>query len=455
MTQNNDTIAAVATPQGSGGLGVVRISGKDAFSVADKVFRAKTGKKISEIPGYTALYGKVFRNDEPLDEAVALVFRAPKSYTGEDVVELSVHGGNYLVRETLRAVLNAGARVAFGGEFTRRAYENGKMDLMEAEAVMNLISADGEKARRAALSLHEGAASAEVQKIRSALLTAAAGLAVFSDYPDDELPEFSEETLKGALNEAEKGLSALLKNYDAGKVLREGVDTVIAGRPNVGKSTLMNLLSGCRRSIVTAIAGTTRDVVEDIVRLGDITLRLSDTAGLRSTPDEIERLGVEISREKIQSATLLLAVFDLSRPADEEDLALLNECRQRPSVVIYNKSDLSPRFDTSLGDGLYSITVCAEDKGSLALLEKAVATVCGTENLSGSETFLCSERQHDCCRRAMDYVKEAERLLKSGYTLDTVGVCLDDAIGELLSLTGERVQNAVVDEVFRKFCVGK
>ncbi len=455
MTQNNDTIAAVATPQGSGGLGVVRISGKDAFSVADKVFRAKNGKKLSEIPGYTALFGKVFRNDEPLDEAVALVFRAPKSYTGEDVVELSVHGGNYLVREALRAVLNAGARVAFGGEFTRRAYENGKMDLMEAEAVMNLISADGEKARRAALSLHEGAASAEVQKIRSALLTAAAGLAVFSDYPDDELPEFSEETLMGTLNEAENGLSALLKNYDAGKVLREGVDTVIAGRPNVGKSTLMNLLSGCRRSIVTAIAGTTRDVVEDTVRLGDITLRLSDTAGLRNTPDEIERLGVEISREKIQSATLLLAVFDLSRPADEEDLALLNECRHRPSVVIYNKSDLTPQFDTSLGDGLYSITVCAEDGGSLALFEKAVATVCGTEHLSGSETLLCSERQHDCCRHAMDYVKEAKRLLKSGYTLDTVGVCLDDAINELLSLTGERVQNAVVDEVFRKFCVGK
>lgn len=452
---SSGTIAAISTPHGEGGIGVIRISGKDAISISDKVFCALNGKKLEDAKGYTALYGKVKNEKGNIDEAVALVFRAPKSYTGEDVVELSVHGGMYVVKETLRAVFLAGAKPAERGEFTRRAYLNGKLDLIEAEAVMGIISAGGEKTQRAALSLREGAASRQVEKIKANLLTAAAGLAVYSDYPDDELPEFSTETLESALSSAENELENMLKNYDAGKILREGVNAVIAGRPNVGKSTLMNALSGCNRSIVTSIAGTTRDVVEDTVMLGDIKLNLSDTAGLRETDDEIEKIGVGISRSKIESAGLIIAVFDGSNPADSEDLSLIELCKRRPSVAVVNKSDLESRFNISLLKDIPNVVISAEDATCVQTLSKIVAEVCGTYMLDGSETLLCSERQRDCCAKAKNFVSEALGLLKGGVTLDAVSVAIDDALAELLSLTGERVTNAVVDEVFSKFCVGK
>lgn len=452
---NSSTIAAISTPHGEGGIGVIRISGKDAILVADKVFCALNGKTLQNAEGYTALYGKVKNDKGDIDEAVALVFRAPKSYTGEDVVELSVHGGMYVVKETLRAVLSAGAKPAERGEFTRRAFLNGKLDLIEAEAVMGIISASGEKTQRAALSLKDGAASKQVERIKSNLLTAAAGLAVYSDYPDDELPEFSTETLENALSSAKNDLSEMLKNYDAGKILREGVNAVIAGRPNVGKSTLMNALSGCTRSIVTSIAGTTRDVVEDTVILGDIKLNLSDTAGLRETDDEIEKIGVGISRSKIETAGLIIAVFDGSKPADSEDLSLIELCRTRPSVAVVNKNDLESQFDISLLKDIPTAVISAEDTACVEAISKIVAEVCGTYMLDGSETLLCSERQRNCCESAKAYVSEALGLLKGGVTLDAVSVAIDDALAELLSLTGERVTNAVVDEVFSKFCVGK
>lgn len=449
------TVAAISTPNGEGGIGIIRISGKDATSIADKVFCSANGKKLTDLKGYTALYGKVYNDKGTIDEAVALVFRAPKSYTGEDVVELSVHGGLFVVKETLRAVLNAGASLAEKGEFTRRAYLNGKLDLIEAESVMGIISASGEKTQRAALSLKEGAASRKVQSIKEKLLNTAAGLAVFSDYPDDELPEFSTDTLTKALSEAISELDGMLKNYDAGKILREGVNAVIAGRPNVGKSTLMNALAGCKRSIVTSIAGTTRDVVEETVLLGDIRLNLSDTAGLRETDDEIEKIGVGISRSRIQSAGLLIAVFDGSNAADTEDLKLIELCRTQPSVAVVNKNDLESRFDQDLLDGIPTVVISAENEACVHQLTDVVAKVCGTYMLDGSETLLCSERQRDCCASAKAYVEEAYSLLMQGVTLDAVGVAIDDALSHLLSLTGERVTNAVVDEVFSKFCVGK
>ncbi len=451
----NDTIAAISTPSGEGGIGVIRISGKSAIEIADKAFKSVSGKKLAEIKGYCALYGDVSEGEHKIDEAVALLFKGPKSYTGEDVVELSLHGGNYVLKEALRLIFRLGARPADGGEFTRRAYLNGKLDLIEAEAVMGVISANGMKAQRSALSLLGGAASKKINTIRENLLTAAAGLAVYSDYPDDELPEFSPETLNGALENGKGELESLLSNYDAGKILREGVDTVIAGKPNVGKSTLMNLLSGCRRSIVTSVAGTTRDVVEDTVMLGDILLHLSDTAGLREATDEVEKIGVEISKERIESAGLIIAVFDGSLPADKEDEKLIEICRTRPSVAVVNKSDLKQEFDTALLSDIPYIVISAENSGSITALSEIISQVCGVNQLDGNETILCSERQRNYCESALKYIDEALQLLTDGYTLDTVGVCIDDAMNQLLSLTGERATNAVVDEVFKKFCVGK
>ncbi len=449
------TIAAISSPQGEGGIGIVRISGEDAISVADQVFCSKSGKKIETLKGYTALYGDIISEGEKIDDGVALLFRAPKSYTGEDVVEISVHGGSYSVKETLRAVLNCGARLASSGEFTRRAFENGKMNLMEAEAVMGIISAEGKSEARAALSLRDTKTKRELDSIKASLLEASAGLSVFSDYPDDELPEFSPETLLSALENAKSGLSKLLSTYDTGKKIRDGINTVIAGKPNVGKSSLMNLLAGCKRSIVTNIEGTTRDVVEDEIRLGDLKLRLCDTAGLRESSDEVEKIGVEISRERIKSADLLLAVFDNNSKENAEDLELIELCKTLPSLAIINKSDLESVFSADLLKDIPSVVLSAQEEGSLDILKKGIEKVCEIREIKSGEAVLQSERQRCCCENALKSTDEAVSLMKSGFTLDTVGVCIDEALSELLSLTGERVTNAVVDEVFAKFCVGK
>ena len=308
------TIAAISTANGQGGIGVIRISGENALDVAERVFVSVNDKRITEMKGYTAAYGRIVDDGEVLDEAVALVFRAPHSYTGENVVELSCHGGLYVTKRVLRAVLKNGAVPAEAGEFTKRAFLNGKMGLTEAEAVMDIISARGAQSARAALSCMEGRLRMRIDRVRDTLVNTAAHLSAWADYPEEDIPEVDGDHLSSSLNECRNELNSLLNSYDAGKIMREGVDTVIAGRPNVGKSTIMNLLSGCERSIVTSIPGTTRDVIEETVILGEIPLRLSDTAGIRNTNDPVERIGVEKARDRILKAGLVLAVCDSSKP---------------------------------------------------------------------------------------------------------------------------------------------
>lgn len=454
-----DTIAAISTPLGSGGVGMVRLSGPAARQVADRIFRSRRGDILSAA-GYTALYGRAFtpgEQPEEIDEAVALVFAAPASYTGEDVVELSVHGGVYLVRKLLRAALSAGARLAQPGEFTRRAFENGKLDLAQAESVMQLIGAKGEDALRAALSGRRGAVSRRVGEIKEKLLAVAAAMAAWADYPDEDIPALEAQTLQKELADILADIKGLLSTYDGGRALREGVETVIAGRPNVGKSTLMNLLAGCQRSIVTPQAGTTRDVVEEDVLLGDVRLRLADTAGLRQTADAIEAMGVDIARERLASAGLILAVFDASLPLEDEDRKLLALLSGRPAVAVVNKTDLPVRLDLTELErtGCPVVQIAAGAGRGMEELRQAVEQVAGVAGLDPAAGILASERQRDCLAAAGESVREALDALEMGTTLDAVGVCLDDALHALLSLTGERVTNAVTDEVFKRFCVGK
>lgn len=451
------TIAAISTPPGVGGIGIVRISGKDAKPIADRIFAAKNGKKICNASGYTALYGHIVWEEETIDEAIALVFNSPASYTGEDVVELSCHGGSYIMKSVLRAVLGAGASLAEPGEFTKQAFLNHKLDLTQAEAVMQLISAEGEEQRRAAMSAREGAVSKKIAAIREFLLNTAGNLAAYTDYPDEDIPELDPVIFGENIRAAGGMLRALLKDYDAGKILREGIDTAIVGRPNVGKSTLMNLLVGEQRSIVCDIAGTTRDVVEESVMLGAVRLRLSDTAGLRSTDDPIEAIGVNLAKNKINNAQLILAVLDVSSPLNEQDLLLLEICKSRTSLVIINKSDLAPAWDVSQIEefDIPMVVISATDENSFDTLKTAVEKITGVSHLDPQCGFLASERQRDHARAALAAIDEAESTLAAGFTLDAVGVCLDDALEQLLSLTGERVSNAVADNVFSRFCVGK
>lgn len=451
------TIAAISTANGLGGIGVIRISGENALAVAESVFRSAAGKKITEMKGYTAAYGKIFDKGEAIDEAVALVFRAPHSYTGEDVVELSCHGGLYVTKRVLRAVLQNGASPAGAGEFTKRAFLNGKTGLTEAEAVMNMISARGAQSARAALSCMEGKLRQRIDNVRLSLVNTAAHLSAWADYPEEDIPEVDTAHLTAKLEECQKELQSLLDSYDTGKVMREGVDTVIAGRPNVGKSTIMNLLSGCERSIVTSVPGTTRDIIEETVLLGEIPLRLSDTAGIHATDDPVEKIGVERAKERLRRAGLILAVFDSSRPLSEDDRLLIDSLSDAPALALINKTDLPTLLDIDyIRERIPHLVLLSALKGDgTEELERQVSDIIGTSHLDASQGILANERQRSAAENALHSIAEAKDALTLGITLDAVTVIIEEAIDSLLELTGERVTEAVVDQVFAHFCVGK
>ncbi len=452
------TIAAISTAAAPGGIGIVRISGPRAREIGDKVFFSRSGRKIRDMKGYTALLGEIRdAAGEKLDDVVALVFAAPKSYTGEDVVELSCHGGLYVTKRLLREVLDAGASPAGPGEFTRRAFLHGKMDLTQAEAVMQVISAGGEQALKAAEAGSGGALSQRVKTIRDSLTDLAAHLAAWADFPEEDVPEINGDEIQAGLIRTEGSLSSLLGTFDQGKVYREGVATVIAGRPNVGKSTLMNLLAGCQRSIVTQYAGTTRDVVEETVLLGGVPLRLADTAGLRNTDDPVESIGVAAAEERLRAAQLVLAVFDASRPLTDDDLEWMKELDPERTVAVVNKTDLPQVLDAERIRDTFPSTVflsAATGKG-MDSLEQAVSALLDTKAFHPEAGVLFTERQRDDVRRALEAVREGLGALRMGLTLDAVTVCVEDALTALYSLTGEHVSDEIVDRVFDTFCVGK
>lgn len=452
------TIAAIATAMAPGGIGVIRLSGDRAMEIGSRVFRAPNGINLTEMDGYTCAFGHVFAAaGERLDECVATVFRAPKSFTGENVVELSCHGGLFVLKSVLQAVLAAGAAPAGPGEFTRRAFLNGKLDLMQAEAVMHLVSAAGREAMKTAEAGHNGVLSRRIDEVRTFLTDTGAHLAAWADYPDDDIPQVDEKMLKERLENARADLQRLLDSFDGGRMLREGVVTVIAGKPNAGKSTLMNLLSGCERSIVTELAGTTRDVVEETVLLGGIPLRLADTAGIRDTEDRVEQIGVQRALERVKTAQLVLAVFDASEPLTAEDFSMMDAVDGVPCVAVVNKSDLPQAIDMETLSARFPaiVTVSALSGDGVALLERAVADVLHTSSLNPADGILYTERQRADTEKALLAVKEAQDALLSGMTLDAVTVSLEGALQALHELTGERVSDAVVDSVFEKFCVGK
>ncbi|MBQ3523833.1 MAG: tRNA uridine-5-carboxymethylaminomethyl(34) synthesis GTPase MnmE [Clostridia bacterium] len=451
------TVAAISTGKAPGGIGIVRISGENAISVADKIFSSFNGKKLCEIPGYSALYGKAYDKTGSIDNVVALVFKAPKSYTGEDVVEISCHGGLFVTDKVLKAVYDAGAIPAEAGEFTKRAFLNGKMDLTSAESVMNIISAQGEQAEKIALGVLEGRLFKEIKKINDKLVYDMALLSAWVDYPYEEIEDLSENNLKEHIDESIEKLEKLINDFSKGQIIMEGVDTAIVGCPNVGKSTLMNLLSGTEKSIVTEIAGTTRDIVEDTVNVGGITLRLADTAGVRETEDVVESIGVDRAVKRLENAELVLAVFDASRPLTDSDRRLIDLCKGKKAVGIINKTDLDKNYlNGEIEENfLQTVFISAKTGDGKQALTNAVEELLGTADFDTSATAIVNERQKDCCKKALDALKDADNALMLGMTMDAVTVCLDSAIENLMILTGEKATELVVNEIFAQFCVGK
>lgn len=451
------TIAAVSTPNAAGGIAVIRISGENALLVAEKIFTPAGNKSIRDMAGYTCAYGVAHDGEERLDDCILTVFRSPHSYTGENIAEISCHGGLYVTKRILRAALKNGAENAGAGEFTKRAYLNGKLDLTQAEAVMDIISARGDRELKMAESLREGAAFKKAEKCSDKLMKILGDLAAWADYPEEDIPEVEPENLCRELSEVQKDLSSLIENYDCGRIIREGVSAAIIGRPNVGKSTLFNCLSGCERSIVTDIAGTTRDVVEESVKIGDIVLRLADTAGIRKTDDIIEGIGVDIAEKLIDSSELIIAVFDGNSPLAEDDLKLIEKLKNKKCIAVVNKSDLGICPDVSeiekhIGQTVY---LSAKENNGIEKLQKAIETVFEINEKSFSSVAVANERQKKCIDSALLCVESAISALENGELLDAVNVLIDEAEQYLLSLTGKKVTDAVVDEVFSRFCVGK
>ncbi|MBQ3905124.1 MAG: tRNA uridine-5-carboxymethylaminomethyl(34) synthesis GTPase MnmE [Eubacterium sp.] len=451
------TIAAISTGAAPGGIGVIRISGSRAVEIADKVFLPADNSSLLDLKGYRAKFGNIIIDSEKADNAVALIFRAPKSYTGEDVAELSVHGGMLMVQKTLQAVFDAGAEPAEAGEFTKRAFLNGKLDLTQAESVAQLISASGEQSLKASFNALQGALSRKLNSVLQKLLDASAAMAAWVDYPDEEIPDLSEDELKEILTGCKAELKALLDGYESGRTVVNGVSTAIAGRPNVGKSSLMNMLTKTDKSIVTHIAGTTRDIVEESVRLGGIVLHLRDTAGLRSSEDVVESIGIEKAYRALDEAELILAVFDNSLPLGEYDRDLIKRCSGRKAIAVINKTDLPDALDTDeINNGFAkTVYISAKNDEGYGELVNAVEELLGVADFDSSTPLLANLRQKKNCENAYEGITEALDALNGGMTYDAVNVMIDSAADELLSLTGKKASAEVVNNIFSKFCVGK
>lgn len=443
------TIAAISTPQGSGGIAVIRISGDEAFCVTDRIFSFQGAKRLFEVLPNTVVFGRIAdENNKEIDQVLVSVFKAPHSFTGEDVVEISCHGGVLVAKQVLKTVLKAGAVLAERGEFSKRAFLNGKMDLAQAEGIIDLIGAVSEKGADKAVFQMEGRLSKEILSIRETLLSLAAHLEAAADFPEEDIPELSYDVVQNTLKTVLENLNKLLKTSDYGKVLREGLPVAVIGKPNVGKSSILNYLAGQERAIVTDIAGTTRDVIEEFVQLDGIPVKLMDTAGIHQTDDIVEKIGVERSKTAANDASLILAVFDVSNPIDEKDKEILELIKDRPHIIVLNKSDLDKNNDL---DG--TEVSARSGAGMEKLIEQIVEFA--SKDTNENENVITNERHINCLIRCKESIERAVLSAEQNMPTDMLAIDITEAIGDLGEITGQTVSQEIVDKVFHNFCLGK
>ena len=464
-----NVIAQVSTPPGKGGVAVIRMSGKGSFEIADKVFFPVSRKRITDYPARTQIYGYIIYNEEKIDDGMLTIFPCPNSYTGEDTVEISCHGGILVTRTVLEALFASGAVSAEAGEFTRRAFINGKLSLSEAEAIGTLLEATSREQIRLSATPARKKLNEAVNSIRDGLVSLMSSIYARIDYPDEDLGEFSDNETLEELSKIRTELVKLIDTYKTGRAINEGISAVICGKPNVGKSTLYNLLAGEDAAIVTDIAGTTRDILERTVSLGRVMLRITDTAGVRSGEgiDKVEKIGIGKSKDRITSSELILAVFDLSRGFDDADKELINEISKADGykICVLNKCDLDnkkdPLFDISLlpkdvfGE-IISISADKDSVGTLEALTKIVERLFTDEMIScGQDAIVSSARQHASLLRAREFIDTAIDAYSLGLPADAASSDIEMAIGAISELDGRAVSESVVGDIFSKFCVGK
>ncbi|MCR5743999.1 MAG: tRNA uridine-5-carboxymethylaminomethyl(34) synthesis GTPase MnmE [Lachnospiraceae bacterium] len=456
----NNTIAAIATAPGSSGISIIRISGDEAFLVADRVFRHVGGKKLSESPGFRAYFGKIYDKNEPIDEVIALVMRGPKSYTGEDSVEISCHGGILVTRRILECVLHAGASMAEPGEFTKRAFLNGRIDLSQAEAVIDLIDAKNEFAVKSSLSQLDGRLSDRIRAMRAQILDAMSYIEAALDDPEHISLEGYEEEFTPKIVGFIEEIQDLIKNYDDSKVLKSGIKTVILGKPNAGKSSLLNLFAGRDLAIVTDIAGTTRDVISEQINISGIGFEIIDTAGIRQTGDVVEKIGVSRSISAMEGANLLLYVVDSSTELDENDRHILSIMGDRKVIIVYNKTDLSSKVDETelraLSPHATIIKMSAGDGTGFDKLKECMVSMFNSGSIAQNDQVIITNLRHkEALNSALTSLRRVLESIEGGFGEDLWNIDLQDAYESLGLIIGEAVGDDVVNNIFAKFCMGK
>ncbi len=454
------TIAAIATCPGEGGIGIIRISGAQAADVADRLFHTKKIKSFQDATPYHMYFGHVVRGTENVDEGLAVYMKAPHSYTGEDVVELQIHGSMEALRQTLELALENGAVMAHRGEFTKRAFLNGRLDLSQAEAVMDIIEAKGSAALSQAESHLSGALSHFVRDCRNQLKDLIGKLEVTIDYPEEDLEDLTQEEITEGLDKIQKSLSALLERSKQGRIIKDGLRTAIVGRPNAGKSSLLNALLQEERAIVTDIPGTTRDTIEESIKIGGVPLILMDTAGIRETDNTIERIGIERAKASMEKADLIMAVIDGSTPLEAEDKELLRSLKGRKALVILNKYDLPQEVEISdiqaITGHIPVVPISARYGSGMEELEEELTKITEHQDAAaGRELFLTNLRHVDLVKKSLEAVERAQESISYGMPADCITVDLTEAWNTMGEITGDTIDNELIHTIFERFCVGK
>ena len=455
-----DTIAAIATAMSNSGIGIVRISGDEALDVADRIFRPKKGsRKVSDMETHTIHYGYVTDGDEVIDEVMLLIMKAPRSYTCEDTIEIDCHGGVLVMKKILETVLKYGARPAEPGEFTKRAFLNGRIDLSQAETVIDVINAQNELALKSSVSQLQGAVLEKIKAIRAVVLHEIAFIESALDDPEHVSLEGYPEQLHEIMSDAHSKVKKLLDSSDNGKMLKEGINTAIVGKPNAGKSSLLNILVGEERAIVTEIAGTTRDILQEQIQIGGIGLNVIDTAGIRDTEDIVEKIGVNKSREYIEKADLIIYVVDSSTELDENDQEIIEAIQNKKAIVLLNKSDLDAKTDASILQTQLNkpiLSISAKNNTGIHELETLIEEMFFSGKLSfNDEVYITNIRQKNALAEAQNSLKMVLQSIADGMPEDFFTIDMMNAYEALGTIIGESVGEDLVNEIFSKFCMGK
>lgn len=454
------TIVSISTAPGIGGIGIVRMSGENTFKILEEIFKPKKEQKIDEIKGYTIKYGHIVENDEIIDEVLVSYFKSPRSYTTEDMCEINSHGGNFIMKKILELCLENGAELAEPGEFTKRAFLNGRIDLAQAESVIDVINAKSEKEAQSGINQLEGFLSNEIKSIKQEIMDVLVNIEVTIDYPEYDVPEVQKQEISKMLDSISKKLEKLEKSFDNGKIIKDGIRTAIIGKPNAGKSSLLNAILKENRAIVTDIEGTTRDTIEEFVTINGIPLKLIDTAGIREGKDEVEKIGIEKSIKAANEADLIIAIFDSSKEFSDEDMEILDLIKDKKTIILLNKIDLNPVIDEN-NEKLKNVTnnilkISALNKKGIEDIYNKISEMFKLNEINFDNDILITNVRHkNIISKAIEDVKKANETFYIDMPIDIIAISLKLILDDLGEITGEVVTDDVINEIFSKFCLGK